>query len=343
MIGLACACAGLGLVVLLFVAGHASVQADATAPHESGLTVSTYAPGEGGPGFKWPTHIYFGPGGVEVVTDLRNNRFVYREGPDDDWQVSPLKVKGPHSVVYNPADGLYYANDTDHHRLIAFKDLSKPDIAAETTSMLGVDFHRIHDVVIDPETHWLYAINPHSGHVFRFKAIGEDESKLDLSEQLNGYARSLTLTEDGRLFAIGSKAGRIVEVLDWDKQSVKVYQSPGKKPGRWGGGTWEKAGLILNDVEFFDGQWYATCYFAGHYSRDTDYDKNKFIRFKTLDDFVAGDWGDLSGLLPSDRVPYYLTVKGDGLFMGLFNQSKPGEGDAILKVTKSVTGGGQEE
>ena len=313
--------------------GHASEPVDAT------LRVETYAPGEGGPGFKWPTHIAFGPGDTEVVTDLRNNRLVYRAGPDQVWRVSPLKLKGPHSVVYNPVDGLYYANDTDHHRLIAFKDLAKPDIHAETRRMLGIDFHRIHDVVLDPETHWLYAINPHSGHVFRFKAIGREESKLDLADKLGGYARSLTFV-DGKLFVIGSVGGRIIEVLDWDKQQVKVYQSPGKKNSRWGGGAWDKTGLILNDADYFDGHWYATCYFAKHYTKgtDIDYDRNKFIRFKTLDDFAEGRWEDLSHLLPSDRVPYYLTPRGDALFLGIFNQSEPGKGDAILKLSKPERG-----
>jgi hypothetical protein len=46
-----------------------------------------------------------------------------------------LDVKGPHPVVYNPADKLCYANDTENNRLIAFSDLSKPEIAAKPDSM----------------------------------------------------------------------------------------------------------------------------------------------------------------------------------------------------------------
>ena len=83
-----------------------------------------------------------------------------------------------------------------------------------------------------------------------------------------------------------------------------------------------------------------TCYFAKHYTKgtDIDYDRNKFIRFKTLDDFAEGRWEDLSHLLPSDRVPYYLTPRGDALFLGIFNQSEPGKGDAILKLSKPERG-----
>jgi hypothetical protein len=51
-----------------------------------------------------------------------------------------LDVKGPHPVVYNPADKLCYANDTENNRLIAFSDLSKPEIAAKTDSMQEREF-----------------------------------------------------------------------------------------------------------------------------------------------------------------------------------------------------------
>lgn len=124
-----------------------------------------------------------------------------------------MKVRGQHSVIYNPADKLYYANDTANHRLISFADLSKVTFTAQTNKILGVALRRPHDIVIDPATGWIYALNPYSGHIFRFTAIGKNESVLNLGKHLGGYARSLTFT-NGRLYAIGSAQGRIVEVLD---------------------------------------------------------------------------------------------------------------------------------
>ena len=82
------------------------------------IKVVEYAPGKGSVRFKWPTHIAFGPNNREVITDLKNNRFVFREGPEEPFQVSPVPMRGPHSVVYNPKDKLYYANDTENHRMI---------------------------------------------------------------------------------------------------------------------------------------------------------------------------------------------------------------------------------
>ena len=111
---------------------------EASGPTSLGLEVTTYAPGSDPVRFKGSTHIAFGPGSQEIVTDLNNNRFVFRESPDAPFKVSPLSVLGQHSVVYNPADKLYYANDTDNHRIISFGDLSSETITAQTKTIAGV-------------------------------------------------------------------------------------------------------------------------------------------------------------------------------------------------------------
>ena len=75
------------LYVLAFFISDISSLAQ-TAPLKSsgarlslGLKVTEYAPGSDSARFRWPTHIAFGPGEYEVVTDLKNNRFMFREGP----------------------------------------------------------------------------------------------------------------------------------------------------------------------------------------------------------------------------------------------------------------------
>ena len=295
-----------------------------------GLKMTTYAPGSDPARFRIPTHIAFGPGSQEIVTDLKNNRFVYRERPDVPFKVSPVPVRGQHSVVYNPADQLYYANDTDNHRIISFADLSSETITTQTKTIGGIPLKRPHDIVLDPATGWIYAINPNSGHVFRFTAIGENESAI--SVPLQGYARALTFT-NGKLYAIGSAKGRIVEIVDWEKPTFKIYDSFDPTGKRGPAGSWTKTGLVLNDAEFFDGFWYATSFFTKSYAGESDFDKNKFIRFKTLDDLVTGNWADLSSLIPSGMTPYYLTLKGGNLYLAIFNQGSPGSGDSILQFT----------
>ena len=178
-----------------------------------------YAPGNRSIPLKWPTHIAFGPGNREIITDLKNNRFVFREGPEEPFQVSPVPMRGPHSVVYNPKDKLYYANDTENHRMIAFADLSKPTIRAQTKKIEGVTLRRPHDVVLDPSTGWIYAINPGSGHVFRFTAMVRMKVR---SECATGLCKSLTLPM--KIYAIGSAKERIVEI-DWNALEFTIAMS----------------------------------------------------------------------------------------------------------------------
>lgn len=307
-------------------------QQEPSEPSKFGLIVSEYAPsGSDQISFKWPTHIAFGPEGQEIVTDLKNNRFLYRDGPGDPLKVSPIAVRGQHSVVYNPADKLYYANDTGNHRLISFTDLSNAKITAQTDKILGVPLKRPHDILLDPATGWIYALNPNSGHVFRFTAIGKNESVLSLGKHLGGYSRSLTFA-NGHLYVIGSASGRIVEVLDWDKAQLKVYNSFDKKRSA-PAGSWTKTGLVLNDAEFFNGFWYASCYFTASYAGGTNPDKNKLIRFKTLEDFVSGNWEDLSSLVADGMTPYYFTVRGNSLYLAVFAHTKIGKKDVILRFT----------
>jgi hypothetical protein len=295
-----------------------------------GLKVSTYHTVNERLTFGGFTHIAFGPGGSEIITACTTHRFLYRNSPKESFLESPLSVKRHHSVVYNPRDNLYYANDTDNHRIIAFSDPSKNEITAETKEICGIKLQRPHDTVIDPETGWIYALNPNSGHIFRFTAIGENESVIKAPTQ--GYTRAITFT-NGKLYAIGSSKGRIVEVVDWEKPTFQVYDSFDPTGRQGAAGSWEKTGLILNDAEFFNGHWYATSYFTQAYAKGTDFDQNKFIRFKTLDDLVSGDWTDLSSLVPSGLTPYFMTVNNNKLYLATFNHEATGKGDSILEFS----------
>ena len=293
-----------------------------------GLKVSTYHSVNKEIKFGGFTHIAFGPGGSEIITACTTHRFLYRNSPNKPFLESPMSVKRHHSVVYNPADKLYYANDTDNHRLISFADPSKDSIIAGTKEICGIKLQRPHDIVIDPATGWIYALNPNSGHIFRFTAIGENESVIKAPTQ--GYARALTFA-NGKLYAIGSSKGRIVEVVDWEKPSFKIYDSFDPTGRQGAAGSWETTGLVLNDAEFFNGHWYATSYFTQAYAKGTDFDKNKFIRFKNLDDLVSGDWADLSRLVPSGLTPYFMTVNNNKLYLAIFNHESTGKGDSILE------------
>ena len=295
-----------------------------------GLRVFTYHSVNKEVKFGGFTHIAFGPGHSEIITACITHRFLYRNNPKESFLESPLSVRRHHSVVYNPADKLYYANDTDNQRLISFADPSKNTITAETKEICGIKLQRPHDTVIDPATGWIYALNPNSGHIFRFTAIGENESVIKAPTQ--GYARALTFA-NGKLYAIGSSKGRIVEVVDWEKPTFKVYDSFDPTGRQGAAGSWKITGLVLNDAEFFNGNWYATSYFTKSCAKGTDFNENKFIRFKNLDDLVSGDWTDLSSLVPSGLTPYFMTVNNNKLYLATFNHESTGKGDSILEFS----------
>lgn len=161
-----------------------------------------YPASEDDPALGIATHIYFSPNEV-IITDLSDNTFLYRNYGTEEWQRSVVDVKGPHSITYQPDQGLYYVNDTENHRMIAFPSLESTEISVEKSVMAGVDLHRIHDVIYDDKTGWIYALNPYDPTVFRFKELDGEIEKLDFSDELE-YTRAITLV-DSTLFLVGSR------------------------------------------------------------------------------------------------------------------------------------------
>ena len=292
----------------------------------SGIQVTIHAPKSAS--FPGCTHIAFS-GKTEIVTT--GDRLFYRTDSQSTFSESAIKgLKDAHSVVFNPHDRLFYATDTGNHRLITFPDPASSQVQTRLTSLAGFKLQRPHDILFDQTTGWLYSLNPDSSQVFRFKTAGKTADSLDLSQHL-GYSRALTIV-DGRLYVIGSSVGAVVEVVDFGKQQYKIHNSFEKKQDATAG-SWKSTGLVLNDVDFFQGHWYATSYFSPTYAGKNDYDENKFIRFKTWQDLKEGTWDDLSHFLPSKVVPYYLTPRGEALFIAVFNHEDPGTFDKVYRLT----------
>lgn len=291
----------------------------------SGIQVTKYAPKTAS--FPGCTHVAFG-GKTEIVT--AGNRLFYRTDSQSPFRESAIKdLKDAHAVVFNPLDGLFYATDTGNHRLITFRDPASSQVQNRLTSLAEVKLQRPHDIVFDQSSGWLYSLNPDSSQVFRFKTAGKAADVLDLSQHL-GYSRALTIVT-GRLYVIGSSVGAVVEVVDFGKQQYKIHNSFEKKKDATAG-SWESTGLVLNDVDFFNGHWYATSYFCPTYAGNKDCDENKFIRFRTWQDLKEGTWDDLSEFLPSKVVPYYLTPRKDALFITVFNHENPGTFDHVYRL-----------
>ena len=293
----------------------------------SHIQVTKYAPKINS--FPGCTHIAFS-GKTEIVT--AGNRLFFRTDSRSPFRESAIKrLKDAHAVVFNPHDRLFYATDTGNHRLITFRDPASSQVQNHLTSLADTRLKRPHDIVFDQSTGWLYSLNPDSSNLFRFKTSGMTADVLDLSRHL-GYSRALTIV-NGRLYVIGSSVGAVVEVIDFGKQQYKIHNSFEKRKDAVAG-SWKSTGLVLNDVDFFQGHWYATSYFCPTYAGKNDYDENKFIRFQTWQDLKEGTWDDLSQFLPSKVVPYYLTPGEKALFIAVFNHEEAGTFDKVYQLTK---------
>ncbi len=313
-----------GALCWLFVAVSANAVEGSEVPE--GIQVEQYAPKTGS--FPGCTHIAFN-GEIEIVTT--GQKLFYRPKADAPFQESAINVlDDAHSLVFHSNDRLYYATDTGHHRLIAFEDLARPRLHSSWESLADTPLKRPHDVVSDPQNGLLYSLNPDSSQVFRIQPSDGKADVLDLSQHL-GYSRALSIVE-GRLYVIGSSVGAVVEVIDFGTQDYKIHKSFEKRANAVAG-SWKSTGLVLNDVDFFEGYWYATSYFCPTYAGGHDCDEHKLIRFRDWQEFQTGDWQDLSQLLPSQVVPYYLTPRQNGLYLALFNHESPGRGDAVLRLT----------
>ena len=313
-------------LIAMWLSLFAPTVAAADEPSRQTVEVTEYAPKDDT--FRGCTHLLFRDA-LEIVTT--GKRFHFRRVGETAFRESPLTTfDDAHAVVFNARDQLYYATDTGNHRLFSFRDPADGRIEQTATTLAGVKLDRPHDIVVDSDG-WMYALNPNKAEVFRFRGFGDQESVLDLSQHL-GYSRALTVVGK-TLYVVGSSAGKIVEIDNFEQRQFRVHASFGKRRDAVAG-SWQTTGLVPNDVEFHQGYWYVTSYFCPTYSQQTDCNERKFIRFKTWKDFETGNWEDLSGLLPRDLVPYYLTPRGDHLYLAAFSHEAESQPGRIYRVAR---------
>jgi RNA polymerase sigma factor (sigma-70 family) len=295
------------------------------------ITITEYVPGKDPIQLNATGSIVFA-NGLEIVTDTRNDRFIYRKGPNDPFKVSAIQAcRHPKGIAYNDRDGLYYGLDIGGDRLVAFRDLTKNEIAGATAKIGGVQLINPHGIAIDPVEGWIYVINSETSVLVRCKGIGKSEGVLPL-QHVSHYCRSVTYTQ-GKVFVSGSSGGKIIEIDDFAAGKYTVHKSFHKKR-EFKVGDWESDGLIPNTVEYYKGYWYVGSFFAAEFAKKgKDYNKNKFIRFKTWKDFETGNWEDLSGLLPDRVVPYVLTLRPEALYLAVFQPSYEPNKDKVYKIT----------
>lgn len=291
-----------------------------------------------------PTAITFADG-QPVITGIRDadggmGGHVHHLDADGRWQAPRQDLNGAHSAL-RLADGSWLVNDTDHHRMVRFAQLSGEGRRWIASQLAGFPLHRPHDQVLDPETGHIYVIDGER-RLFRFRSLEGPAQAWHFSPDEIGYARSLSLL-DGKVHIIHSSRGQVIRIDDYDERRYTVFASPRHQDGPPGSphpdrdvpaGALSSTGLVLNDVEWFDGWYYGSNYFTGEYARGADTRPGRLIRWRDWTDFEAGRWQDLSGHIPEGLVPYYLTVHDGHLYVPSFNHEKPCQGDTIVRLPR---------
>lgn len=267
---------------------------------------------------------------IATVTGTKiamGGQILYRQG-GGAWQVSPIRLRGPHSLAKLP-DGRLLINDTDNHRLVQVDDLTgKNEISRDT--LAGVKLSRPHDQMVDPVSGDIYVVDG-GRNLFRFKSLDGPAEVWTFEPSQLHYDRALSWF-DGKLHIVHSSRGEVIRIDDFGQRAFTVFKSPRPQNGPtrsstpwrdFPAGALTATGLVLNDVEKFDGWYYGTNFFAPSYAGGADTRPGRLIRWRTWDDFAQGRWEDLSARLPpgskSPVAPYFLTVHDGGLYVTYFD------------------------
>ncbi|HHZ6533804.1 TPA: hypothetical protein ACWLDC_000069 [Escherichia coli] len=272
----------------------------------------------------WPTQFTKEHDSL-IITDYKNNRIlVNRNGK---WERTNLTINGAHSLVTDKK-GNFIIDDTENNRIIISTSLSDSSVIKYITSVNGKPLNRPHSVVASNDG-YIYAID-----ALRLIKISKDYKKtaeLWFKPGDLGYARSLKMI-DGYLYVINSSKGDLIKINDFDKNSYEIIKTISHKIDD-AAGSYERTGPILNDIDKFKGWYYASNYFTSSWSKKTDAESHKLIRWKTWHDFKKGNFQDVSYLLPKGQLPYFIHNTGDSLLLTTFNHENPcsGENGIVVK------------
>lgn len=265
--------------------------------------------------------------GKELISDYDNHRILYKD-VNKEWQQSPIKLTGAHSIRYLKNVG-FLIDDTEANRLVKIDDLTGKNIQY-LYSIDGYKLNRPHDILIGPDG---YAYVVDANNIFRIKDLSGNGERLNINNNLYGYARSLSLM-DGLVYIVSASKGNVIRINNFAKNDFTIFHTSAHKVDD-GAGAWDRTGPILNSITKYDGFYYGSNFFIKSYAQGHDVNPNRFIRWKSWDDFVSGNFEDLSNLIPKGLVPYLLSTKDDKLLIAIFNSDHHCHGDSVVYLTEN--------
>lgn len=237
-------------------------------------------------------------------------------GSQDSMKATRLPFDNLHQVIWNPNDSLYYATDAHVPALITFKSLEDAAFHQEIEVIAGDSMKAPHDLLVDPETGWVYLLEAIGCRIYRFKDNPEEAELIYNKFYNKSYGRSLSMV-DGQLYATNSTSAAVLQ-FDLDSMQGIEHHGPQVKGGMTG--SWEQNGLIPIDIERYNDWWYL----SNFYTRTTEgitgnVQQNRLIRFRNWEDFKAGEWQDVTPGMDTCVLAYNFTVHNDALYIGTFS------------------------
>ncbi len=274
----------------------------------------------------WPTQVtqidndYY-------IADYKNNRYVYTK--NGNWFQSTLDLQGSHSLVKD-MNGNFVIDDTENGRVIVSKTMNKKDIIKILSYSGGEKFNRPHDIAVSDDG-FIFIIT--SDKLIRLNRNYEESGEMKFPPEIWGYARSIKFLKN-QLFIINSSKGGVIRIVDFQNRRYEVIKTLAhKRDGP--AGSFDTTGPVINDIEYYNGYYYASNYFTKSYSSGQDYNKFRLIRWKKWDDFKNGNFEDVSNLIKNNQVPYFMNVSGDvkSLLLTTFNHEKPCHNESVISIT----------
>lgn len=303
-----------------------------------------------------PTHFFVDEDiNKQIVSDFANSRFIYRSiAGKDVWKSSNMpSLARPHALTYSPEAERYFAVDTDNHQLISFSSFDatvKDDV--QRFSQVGETpiGRRPHDIAYNNVDKHIYVvlnngvlqIEANKGGIVNSAFLSESTIASNIRKNQPdihfnvGYVRSISIV-DGALYLSNSTQGNVIQIDDFYNPSTWIAHINKNQPRKYAEkGSFDKDGLIINDIEYFEGYWYASNYYAGNvnnYLSEAAVSKNKLIRWKSLADFENSKWEDLSSLVHPESVTYNFTRGKNALYLSMFhNGNDEGVGSGVYEI-----------
>jgi hypothetical protein len=298
--------------------------------------------------------------GYEVITDLDNDRFLYRSPGTLYWQVAdtlaPVPLHGQHSIIWSDSvsPARYFVADTANHRIVSFESLTSDSVYCETDSIAGVPLVRPHDLEFNPGDGYFYGVTAPDAEpdtcpkvLFRFRDIGVDERVLEMAPPGTSndgfYMRSLSVVRD-TVYVTNSYGypvpygwPQVFKINDFVAGDVTAYTAdPSFKAD-------------LQDVEFHNGWWYGTGNILAAHTLGP-----LLARWRTWNDFENADWDSLQGtgcenlsdlVYPNEDEldvsyshAYFLTRHDGRLFFTVYHNSLGKKQDRVYEIVEGDSG-----